>query len=137
MTVKFNAERIAYETQILQLQQRVVDLESQVDLITVENERFSKLSVTRLEEVEDLRRTSNSLKASQHLEVSQLRAQIETFKASSHVKLHILHDFLTLYRMLSNLLLSTVLKRPLTKAKLSNLSKSTRTIELNLISFMN
>jgi chromosome segregation ATPase len=81
--VKFTAERVAYETQIHQLQQRVIDSDRQLQLISSENERFVRLSTTQLNEVEGQKRRQHELKASQSLELQQLRAQIEVFKANA------------------------------------------------------
>jgi chromosome segregation ATPase len=80
---KFVAERVAYETQIHQLQQRVVDSDRQLHLVSSENERFVRLSTTQLNEVEGQKRRQHELKASQSLELQQLRAQIEVFKANA------------------------------------------------------
>jgi len=83
VATKFTAERSAYETQIAQLQQRVVDAERQLQLVTAENERFVRLSTTQLAEVEGQKRRQHELKMSQSLELTQLRAQIEVYKANA------------------------------------------------------
>jgi len=83
VSTKFNAERAAYEAQIGQLQQRVVDTEAQLRLIGSENERVLRLSNTRTSEAEESRRKYHELKSSQSVEINQLRSQVETFKANS------------------------------------------------------
>jgi len=83
INIKFNAERLAYETQILQLQQRIADLETQNGMLTNENERNTKLSSSRLEECERYRREYNDLRAAQNIELTTLRSQVEGYKARS------------------------------------------------------
>jgi DNA repair exonuclease SbcCD ATPase subunit len=83
VSTKFNAERAAYEAQIGQLQQRVVDAEAQLRLIASENERVLRLSHTRSTEAEESKRKYQELKSSQSIEINQLRAQVEAFKANT------------------------------------------------------
>jgi len=78
---KFAGERLAYETQIAQLQQTVTDLEARIAIINNENDRYGRLSHSRQEEAEESRRKFNELKVSQNLELTQLRTQVESFKA--------------------------------------------------------
>ena len=87
LAAKFTAERVAYETSIAQLQQKVVDAERQLQLVSAENERFVRLSTTQLAEVEGQKKRQHELKMSQSLELTQLRAQIEVFKANATVRL--------------------------------------------------
>jgi len=121
VSTKFNAERAAYEAQIGQLQQRVVDTEAQLRLIASENERVLRLSNTRTSEAEESRRKYHELKSSQSVEINQLRSQVETFKANSTVTyLFLIIPLTSPHRMLSNLPLNTVLIRLLINLKSSN-----------------
>jgi len=79
---QFNAERTAYETQILQLEQTVNDLQVVNSTLKTENERVSKLSISRLSTIEELKRSTNE--ESHKLEVYELRNQIGHLKSSSH-----------------------------------------------------
>ncbi len=84
--VKFAAERTAYETQILQLQQKVVDLENQVEMFMSENERITTLSLERLKEVELWRKKHGQSDEDYTLQVTELRNQLEMFKSNNYVR---------------------------------------------------
>lgn len=80
---QFAAERIAYETQILQLEQTTGDLEKQNAVLRAEIDRVTKLSIQRLSLIEELKRSNNE--DSHKLEVYELRNQLEFLKNSSNV----------------------------------------------------
>lgn len=72
--MKFAAEKTAYETQILQLQQKVIDLENQVDMLLSENERITTLSMERLREIELWKRKRGQTDENYSQEISELHA---------------------------------------------------------------
>ncbi len=79
---QFAAERIAYETQILQLEQTAGDLEKQNNMLRSELDRITKQSIQRLSTIEELKRNNNE--DSHKLEVYELRNQLEFLKNSSN-----------------------------------------------------
>jgi len=79
---QFNAERTAYETQILQLEQAVSDLQAANGILKAENDRVNRLSISRLSTIEELKRSTNE--ESHKLEVYELRNQIGLLKSSSN-----------------------------------------------------
>jgi len=81
---QFNAERTAYETQILQLEQSVSDLETANTNLRAENERVTKLSISRLSTIEELKRSTNE--EAHKLEVYELRNQIGALKSNTNVR---------------------------------------------------
>ncbi len=82
--MKSAAERTAYETQLAQYEMALNDLERQNTLLTGENERLNGLNVSRLEEIEKLKRRTVEGEEVYKLEVVELKAQIETYKANAH-----------------------------------------------------
>ena len=83
--VKFAAERFAYETQILQLQQANADLRVQVERLSSEHHKRHAQDVSSTE-FETLKREYNLVKETQNLQVGRLKAQIEAYKAISYVR---------------------------------------------------
>jgi len=79
---QFAGERIAYETQIHQLEQTASDLERENNILRTEIERVGKLSIQRLNTIEELKRSNNE--DSHKLEVYQLRNQLELLKSGNN-----------------------------------------------------
>jgi len=78
---KFAAERTAYETQILQLDQTINGLQEEKEILANEKERFASLSTQRLSQIHQLEYKSNE--DGHKLEIYQLKNQIEHLKSIS------------------------------------------------------
>jgi len=115
--VKFGAERTAYETQILQLQQKVIDLENQTEMLMSENERITTLSLERLKEIELWRRKHGESDEDYVLQVSELKSQLEMFKSNNYVENFIREVINKVFRTLNNLLLSIAQKNQQIKVR--------------------
>lgn len=84
--LKFNAERAAYETQILQLHQRVQDYEKQINELLVEIEKHSQLTSDRTRESENWRNKLAAIEDHYKRENAELKSQLEHLKSSNLVK---------------------------------------------------
>lgn len=63
-------------------------MKSEMKIIIAEKEKMEEVSITRLEELEEVKRTSGgstTVTTAQTLEITQLKTQIESYKAASHV----------------------------------------------------
>ena len=80
---KFAAERTAYETQILQLDQTINGLQEEKEILANEKERLASLSTQRLSQIHQLEYKSNE--DGHKLEIYQLKNQIEHLKSISLV----------------------------------------------------
>jgi predicted nucleic acid-binding Zn-ribbon protein len=83
--IKWDAERASYETQIMQLRQKVAELDSRVTLLMGENERNNQLANDRLRDIEVLKAKCNSLEAGISVETEELRSQLESYKRANLV----------------------------------------------------
>jgi len=74
---------MAYETQILQLEQTIKGLEEENELVVNEKERLANLSVQRLSQIHQLEYRTNE--DGHKLEILQLKNQLEQLKSNSYV----------------------------------------------------
>ena len=84
--IRFNAERTAYETQIIQLQNKVTELETFTKNLQKDNERLTYLSNDRILDIDGLKKRYNELEEAYRLEVGDLQSQLELHKSNSFVK---------------------------------------------------
>lgn len=83
---KFDAERTAYETQIIQLQQTIMENERQIKDLLIEIEKHSHLTEKNSREVETWRRKISLVEESHSREVLELKSQIDQLKSSGYVR---------------------------------------------------
>lgn len=86
MHIRFDAERTAYETQIIQLQHKVTELENIARNLQRDNERLTLLSNDRILEIDSMKKKYNELEEAYRLEVADLQAQLDLYKSNSFVK---------------------------------------------------
>ena len=86
LQVRFDAEKAAYETDLLQLNQKISDHESQIAYLTAENEKLSKNVIQQLREIETNRQKLRMIQENHRNETEDLKSQIEVLKASNYVK---------------------------------------------------
>ena len=84
--MRFDAEKAAYETDLLQLNQKISDHESQIAYLTAENEKLSKNVIQQLREIETNRQKLRMIQENHRNETEDLKSQIEVLKASNYVK---------------------------------------------------
>lgn len=78
---RFAAERAAYETQILQLNQKIKELETKLALAIGENDKLNRLTTERLREIEAFKlKYVNSVSAE---EAGELRRELEKAKSNN------------------------------------------------------
>eukprot|EP01017_Pseudomicrothorax_dubius_P014069 TRINITY_DN1647_c0_g1_i1.p1 TRINITY_DN1647_c0_g1~~TRINITY_DN1647_c0_g1_i1.p1 ORF type:complete len:858 (-),score=208.66 TRINITY_DN1647_c0_g1_i1:38-2611(-) len=80
LSVRFNAERSSLEAAIMQLRQRISELESRLALMQGENERLSGLLSAREKDIEKLRERNGQLEGGHFQELEELRVQLEVYK---------------------------------------------------------
>lgn len=90
MIAQFEAERLAYETQIEQVQMNLTDLEREHKVLKDENKELRKLSATRLREVEEMKRQAAELKENFNLQSIELKSEIGRLKLEKQVKFYFL-----------------------------------------------
>lgn len=78
--IRFSAERSAFETQIMQLQQRLEELQQGKQSLTNENNDLRHRIEEKVREFELQRSKENSLVNSKQLEIEELRKNLEHFK---------------------------------------------------------
>jgi len=83
LQVKFGAERTAYETQILQMRENIVDLENEVESLMNENDRVLSSSINKKRELDQLKRSRGQVDEDHALEVGGLKSQIEMYKSNT------------------------------------------------------
>jgi len=79
---KFAAERAAYETQILQLEDTIEDLQNVNKLLVQENERLTNLSVQRLNQIQEIESRNNE--ENYKFEIYELKNQLALLKSNSY-----------------------------------------------------
>lgn len=80
MITQFEAERLAYETQIEQIQTNLADLEREHKVIKDENKELRKLSAQRLREIEETKRQMAELKENFNLQLVDLKNEMGRLK---------------------------------------------------------
>ena len=73
LQIKFDAERIAYETQISQLTQQVDDYENQVKHTIDENERLTMKSISQMKVIQELKGNLSKVEITQGSEIATLK----------------------------------------------------------------
>ena len=85
LQVKFGAERTAYETQIMQMRENILDLENEVENLMNENQRVLSSSIEKKRELEHLKRSRGQTEEDYTLEIGELKSQIEMYKSNTFV----------------------------------------------------
>eukprot|EP01016_Furgasonia_blochmanni_P056332 TRINITY_DN9586_c0_g1_i5.p1 TRINITY_DN9586_c0_g1~~TRINITY_DN9586_c0_g1_i5.p1 ORF type:complete len:365 (+),score=43.31 TRINITY_DN9586_c0_g1_i5:64-1158(+) len=81
--IKWDAERASYETQIMQLKQRITELENRLLMLAADNDRINQIASDRLKDIEALKAKCNSLETGSFGEMEELRSQLEMYKRSN------------------------------------------------------
>jgi len=85
-SVRFAAERSAFETQIMQLRQKLCEFELRITDLTKENQRFNQLYAEKQKEVEMITQRSSSDKGGYSYEVEELRRELDNYRRNSDTK---------------------------------------------------
>lgn len=83
LDAKFKAERTAYETQIVQLKQRIMEYEELNKVLSLDAKKLAKSNSEKFRELDQLRAEYSRLESQHHREHQESRSQLDTFKRSS------------------------------------------------------
>lgn len=80
---KFKAERMAYETQIMQLKQRITELDEINKVLSADSKKLAKSNADKFRELDQLRAEYSRLEAEYSRDTHESRTQLDQFKRSS------------------------------------------------------
>ena len=83
LQIKFEAERTTYQTQIIQLKEKIAQLESRIEILKNENERGNILYTERIIEIDNLKKKFKELEENTSHQNSDLRAELDYLKNNS------------------------------------------------------
>ena len=86
------AEKAAHDTAIMQLSQKIEDLEAENSDLTKERDRTSKLYQARKKELEMLNSTHGAMEHGAHAELNSLKKENDTLKRTIAVSLYLRND---------------------------------------------
>jgi len=84
--MRLQAERSSHGTQMMQLKQKIGELETEIADLTKDNERMNILYLQKKKEVEILKASHGELESGVGQELSQLRKENEQLRKSIAVK---------------------------------------------------
>jgi len=79
--VRFSAERSAFDTQLMQLKQKISEQESRVEEITKENQKLFNALADKQKELESFRVKYNALEGGRQNEYDQIKKELEDYRA--------------------------------------------------------
>ena len=83
LQIKFEAERTTYQTQIIQLKEKIAQLETRIASLHKENDKINALHTEKMIDIENLKKQYKELEENASQQNSESRAELDNLKKSA------------------------------------------------------